>query len=45
MVMSNEAVLSEMSNEEILSTVMAKFEEFFMGDGPESGEQIFNNWA
>ena len=34
-----------MSSKEIVEKVMSKFEEYFMGDGEESGEQVFNRFA
>ena len=34
-----------MSNSEIVAKVMAKVEEFYMGDGDDSGEAIFNKFA
>ena len=34
-----------MSNAEIIEKVMNKVEEFYMGDGPDSGENIFNEFA
>ena len=30
---------------EVVEKVMAKVEEFYMGEDENSGEQIFNNWA
>ena len=32
-------------NEEKLEEVMQKIEEFYFGDGEDSGEQIFNRFA
>ena len=34
-----------MTESEIVEKVMARVGEFYMGDGDDSGEAIFNNWA
>ena len=34
-----------MADEDKLSVVMEKLEEFYFGDGEESGEKVFNRFA